>query len=263
MTLSASQRRANDKYIRENYRQVKLSMPKAEAEELDAYCTARNLSKAGFIRAAIKEKMEREGADGSTNSMSGAVVQREGAVIAGSSPQGPQTAPEGSDCDTEMSGTGTARRRTQKRLGQPQAGAADGVDTPGVDSIFSAQGEDTSSPSCLFTHIEAPPDPIDIGAWNVWVHRRKGEPVDSWRQRVKASIPDDYLITAERLHYLQGEDHDLILSGDPKSQERFWELNETLMRQGVLDAYDAEEYSNLMSYLYRDTDKDADDDLPF
>lgn len=35
-------------------------MPKAEAEELDAYCSSRNLSKAGFIRAAIKEKMVRD-----------------------------------------------------------------------------------------------------------------------------------------------------------------------------------------------------------
>ena len=104
---------------------------------------------------------------------------------------------------------------------------------------------------------------MDIEAWRVWVHRRKGEPIDDWRQRVKASIPDDYLILAERLHTLQGEDHNLILTGAPQSQERFWELNETLMRQGVLDAYDSEGYSNLMSDLYGDTDKDADDDLPF
>ena len=32
MALSASQRKANDKYIKENYKQVKLSMPKEEAE---------------------------------------------------------------------------------------------------------------------------------------------------------------------------------------------------------------------------------------
>ena len=35
-------------------------MPKAEAELLDSYCLSRNLSKAGFIRAAIKEKMDRD-----------------------------------------------------------------------------------------------------------------------------------------------------------------------------------------------------------
>lgn len=60
MALSASQRKANDKYIKENYRQVKLSMPKDEAETLETYCAARGLTKAGFIRTAVKEKMERD-----------------------------------------------------------------------------------------------------------------------------------------------------------------------------------------------------------
>lgn len=58
--LSASQRKANDKYIKEHYSQVKLSMPNAEAEALDAYCKAHGLTKAGFIREAIKEKMARD-----------------------------------------------------------------------------------------------------------------------------------------------------------------------------------------------------------
>lgn len=60
MALSAAQRKANDKYIKENYRQVKLSMPKEEAEILEIYCANRGLKKAGFIRAAIKEKMQRD-----------------------------------------------------------------------------------------------------------------------------------------------------------------------------------------------------------
>ena len=60
MALSASQRKANDKYIAANYRQVKLSMPKEEAETLEIYCAAHGLTKAGFIRVAIKEKMERD-----------------------------------------------------------------------------------------------------------------------------------------------------------------------------------------------------------
>jgi len=61
MALSEAQRRANDKYIKENYSQVKLSMPKKEAEILNQYCKERSLTKAGFIREAIKEKMERDG----------------------------------------------------------------------------------------------------------------------------------------------------------------------------------------------------------
>ena len=60
MALSAAQRKANDKYIKNNYSQVKLSMPNEEAQILDKYCKARNISKAGFIREAIKEKMQRD-----------------------------------------------------------------------------------------------------------------------------------------------------------------------------------------------------------
>lgn len=58
MALSASQRKANDKYIKENYTQVKLSMPNAEAEALDTYCKENGLTKAGFIRQLIKEAIE-------------------------------------------------------------------------------------------------------------------------------------------------------------------------------------------------------------
>ena len=60
VALSEAQRKANDKYIKDNYKQVKLSMPKAEAVALEEYCKARDCSKAGFIREAIKEKMDRE-----------------------------------------------------------------------------------------------------------------------------------------------------------------------------------------------------------
>lgn len=60
LALTDARKKANEKYIQNNYKQVKLSMPKAEAETLDEYCKAKNLTKAGFIRQAIKEKMERE-----------------------------------------------------------------------------------------------------------------------------------------------------------------------------------------------------------
>ena len=60
VALSDAQRKANDKYIQNNYKQVKLSMPNAEAEALEKYCKTKELTKAGFIRQAIKEKMERE-----------------------------------------------------------------------------------------------------------------------------------------------------------------------------------------------------------
>lgn len=60
MALSEAQRRANDKYIKEHYKQVKLSMPNDEAELLEKHCKEFQYSKAGFIRQAIREKIERE-----------------------------------------------------------------------------------------------------------------------------------------------------------------------------------------------------------
>jgi hypothetical protein len=60
MALSDAQRKANEKYIREHYRQVKLSMPIEEAAALEEHCTAYGYTKAGFIRRAIQEKMQRD-----------------------------------------------------------------------------------------------------------------------------------------------------------------------------------------------------------
>ena len=60
MAVSEAKKRANKKWNDANYKQVKLSMPIVEAEILDTYCKERNISKAGFIREAIKEKMERD-----------------------------------------------------------------------------------------------------------------------------------------------------------------------------------------------------------
>ena len=63
MTISEAQKRAHEKYFKENYSQVKLSMPNDETEALAAYCAEHGYTKAGFIRQAIKEKMEREEMD--------------------------------------------------------------------------------------------------------------------------------------------------------------------------------------------------------
>ena len=60
VALSDAQKKANEKYIKNNYKQVKLSMPNAEAEALERYCEIKNLTKVGFIRQAIKDKMDRE-----------------------------------------------------------------------------------------------------------------------------------------------------------------------------------------------------------
>lgn len=60
MAVSDAQKKANKKYFDNNYKQVKLSMPIKEAEELEEHCKRFQYTKAGFIRDAIKEKIERD-----------------------------------------------------------------------------------------------------------------------------------------------------------------------------------------------------------
>lgn len=60
MGISEAQKKASKKYFDNNYKQVKLSMPIQEAETLENFCKEKNCSKAGFIRDAIKEKIERD-----------------------------------------------------------------------------------------------------------------------------------------------------------------------------------------------------------
>lgn len=57
--VSDAKKRANNKWIKANYTQVKLSMPNEEAEILDKYCKEKGHTKAGFIRQAIKDKIAR------------------------------------------------------------------------------------------------------------------------------------------------------------------------------------------------------------
>lgn len=45
VALSDAQKKANEKYLKNNYKQVKLSMPKAEAEALEEYCTSKNIQR--------------------------------------------------------------------------------------------------------------------------------------------------------------------------------------------------------------------------
>ncbi len=59
ITLSKAKKEANERYFKKAYTQVKLSMPNEEAETLAKYCEERGYTKAGFIRQAIKDKMER------------------------------------------------------------------------------------------------------------------------------------------------------------------------------------------------------------
>lgn len=58
--VSEAKKRANKKWTDANYKQVKLSMPIAEAENLEQHCIKYNYTKAGFIREAIKEKIKND-----------------------------------------------------------------------------------------------------------------------------------------------------------------------------------------------------------
>lgn len=57
--VSEAKKRANKKWTDNNYKQVKLSMPLEEAQNLESYCQEHGYTKAGFIRQAIKDKMSR------------------------------------------------------------------------------------------------------------------------------------------------------------------------------------------------------------
>lgn len=60
MAVSKAKSKANNKWVKENYKRINLAFPKEEAEKIDAYCKEKNISKNGFFRDAAKEKMERE-----------------------------------------------------------------------------------------------------------------------------------------------------------------------------------------------------------
>lgn len=59
---SAEQLAKNAAYLKEKYAQVKFSWKKSEDEEFRAYLNEHDIKAATFIRAAIKEKMERDSA---------------------------------------------------------------------------------------------------------------------------------------------------------------------------------------------------------
>jgi hypothetical protein len=59
MALSEKQRKANDKYIKENYQRLPVSYPKEFCETVRNEAKRHGLSLAGFVKAAIEEKIHR------------------------------------------------------------------------------------------------------------------------------------------------------------------------------------------------------------
>lgn len=62
MPTTKAQQRAVNKYMKENYDRVNLTLPKGQKERLKARAGAQGQSVNGYILEAVNEKMEREGA---------------------------------------------------------------------------------------------------------------------------------------------------------------------------------------------------------
>lgn len=60
MALSASQRKANDKYIKANYGRLAISYPKEYCAQVRAAAEEAGESIAGYIKSAIDARMEQD-----------------------------------------------------------------------------------------------------------------------------------------------------------------------------------------------------------
>lgn len=60
MAVSEAKKRANKKWEQANCKQIRLVLSLEQAERLETHCKTYKLSKNGFIKAAIDEKLERE-----------------------------------------------------------------------------------------------------------------------------------------------------------------------------------------------------------
>lgn len=61
MAVSKAQQKAVNKYMRENYDRVNLTMPKGQKDKIKAHAESNGESLNGFINRAISEAMERDG----------------------------------------------------------------------------------------------------------------------------------------------------------------------------------------------------------
>ena len=63
MPTTKAQQRAVNKYMKENYDRVNLTLPKGQKERIKAHAESRGESVNAFINRAISETMEREAAE--------------------------------------------------------------------------------------------------------------------------------------------------------------------------------------------------------
>ncbi len=62
MTVSKKQQASVNKYVKENYDRVLLTMPKGKKDAIKAHATERGESVNGFVNRAIDEAVERDNA---------------------------------------------------------------------------------------------------------------------------------------------------------------------------------------------------------
>lgn len=65
MTVSKAQQKAVNKYVRENYDKVLLTMPKGKKDVIKAAAEKRGESVNAYINAAIDERLTADGVDAS------------------------------------------------------------------------------------------------------------------------------------------------------------------------------------------------------
>lgn len=61
MTVSKAQQKAVNKYVREKYDRINVTMPKGKKEVIKAHASRHGLSVTAYINAAIDEKIEKDG----------------------------------------------------------------------------------------------------------------------------------------------------------------------------------------------------------
>ena len=60
MPVPKSNQRAVNKYVKNNYDRVNVTMPKGKKDTIQAHAEAQGMSTNAYINAAIDEKMERD-----------------------------------------------------------------------------------------------------------------------------------------------------------------------------------------------------------
>lgn len=60
MPVSKAQQKAVNKYVKQNYDRINVTMPKGRKEEIQAHCDARGESVNGFINRVVSDALERE-----------------------------------------------------------------------------------------------------------------------------------------------------------------------------------------------------------